>query len=236
MLVKVQFAIFLKKESKNINKSSITKVCIDDFAMKKRHIYATVMIDIETRKIIDILDSRDLENVIEWLKTYPNLKIISRDGSLTYAAAIKKSHPKAIQISDRFHLLKNLTDYCKSYITKIINFKIKIKSSSGENKVDTVTNSFFKRNDRIKEAQSLYSKGLSQGEIGLQLKMDIRTVKKYINLNTEEIKKDATQIRHEEITNKKQKKIDMVRELYNKGYGIRQISRTTGLARSTIRK
>jgi transposase len=204
--------------------------------MKKRHIYATVMIDIETRKIIDILDSRDLEDVIEWLKTYPNLKIISRDGSLTYAAAIKKSHPKAIQISDRFHLLKNLTDYCKSYITKIMNFKIKIKSSSGENKVDTVTNSFFKRNDRIKEAQSLYSKGLSQREIGLQLKMDIRTVKKYINLNTEEIKKDATQIRHEESTNKKQKKIDMVRELYNKGYGIRQISRTTGLARSTIRK
>jgi transposase len=101
------------------------------------------MIDIETRKIIDIIASSDLEDVTECLKTYPNLKIISRDGSLTYAAAIKKSHPKVIQISDGFHLLKNLTDYCKSYITKIMNFKIKIKRSSADNKIDTITNSFF---------------------------------------------------------------------------------------------
>jgi hypothetical protein len=66
--------------------------------------------------------------------------------------------------------------------------------------------------------------------------MDILTVKKYVNFNIEEIKKDATQIRHEEISSKKQKKIDTVRNLYDNGYGIRQISRTTGLARSPIRK
>lgn len=78
--------------------------------MKKRHIYGTVMIDIETKKIIDLLDSRDLDDVVKWLKTYPNLKIVSRDGSLTYAAAIRKAHPDAIQISDRFHLLKNLNE------------------------------------------------------------------------------------------------------------------------------
>jgi len=76
------------------------------------------MIDIESRNIIDILESRDLEDVTEWLKTYPNLEIVSRDGSQTYASAIKAAHPNAIQINDRFHLLKNLTDYCKKYITK----------------------------------------------------------------------------------------------------------------------
>lgn len=32
------------------DKSTVTKGCIDDFAMKKRHIYGTVMINIETKK------------------------------------------------------------------------------------------------------------------------------------------------------------------------------------------
>lgn len=34
------------------------------------------------------------------------------------------------QISDRFHLLKNLTTYCKEYITKNLNSKITIEKSS----------------------------------------------------------------------------------------------------------
>jgi hypothetical protein len=106
----------------------------------------------------------------------------------------KKSHPKVIQISDRFYLLKNLTDYRKSYITKIMNFKIKINRYSADNKIDNITNSFFKKNDRIKESQSLYSRRLSQKEIRLQLRMDIRTVKKYIDFNVKEIKKDAPRL------------------------------------------
>ena len=52
------------------------------------------MVDIESRPIIDLLESREINDVIEWLKTYPNLKIISRDGSISNA------HPKVVQVSD----------------------------------------------------------------------------------------------------------------------------------------
>jgi len=38
----------------------ITKVCIDDFAIKKRHTYGSIMIDIETHRIVDLIASRDL--------------------------------------------------------------------------------------------------------------------------------------------------------------------------------
>ena len=40
--------------------------------------------------------------------------------SLTYNNAISLAHPKAIQVNDRFHLLKNLTAYCKAYLTKFL--------------------------------------------------------------------------------------------------------------------
>nr|WP_242944268.1 hypothetical protein [Lutispora thermophila] len=38
------------------------------------------MVDISNHKIIDMINSRDYENVSKWLKTYPNIQIISRDG------------------------------------------------------------------------------------------------------------------------------------------------------------
>lgn len=59
-----------------VDKSVVTKVCVDDFAFRKRYTYGSVMVDLETHRIIDIIDSREIKQVKEWLKSYPNLKII----------------------------------------------------------------------------------------------------------------------------------------------------------------
>lgn len=100
-----------KKNEIIIDKSLVTSVCIDDFALKKRHKYGTIMIDIMAHKIIDIIESRDLNDVIVWLSSFPNLQIFSRDGSPTYRNAITSTHPTNLQVNDRFHIFKNLTDY-----------------------------------------------------------------------------------------------------------------------------
>ena len=66
---------------------------------------------LEIDRIIDILNSRESSDVAKWLKSFPNIKIVSRDGSNEYAKAIKSAHPNAIQINDRIHIIKNLTEY-----------------------------------------------------------------------------------------------------------------------------
>ena len=96
------------------------------------------MIDIETRKIVDILESRDYEEVKRWLRSFPNLELILRDGSIVYNKAIKDAHPKSIQVSDRFHILKNLTDYCKQYIKRIFKNKIEIGKLENINSGETL--------------------------------------------------------------------------------------------------
>lgn len=83
-------------------------LCMDDFAFRKRYTYGSVMVDLDTHRIIDIIDSRETKKVEEWLKSYPHPEVISRDGAQTYSSAVQKSYPNAIQVSDRFHLLKNL--------------------------------------------------------------------------------------------------------------------------------
>jgi len=89
------------------NPKNLKMVCIDDFAIKKREKYGTIMIDIETRTVVDMIESRKKEEVSEWLKTYPNVRIVSRDGSITYAKAISDANRNIIQVGDRFHLIKN---------------------------------------------------------------------------------------------------------------------------------
>lgn len=54
-----------------VDKSLITKVCVDDFALRKRYSYGTVMVNFETHRIVDIIESRETKQVEEWLKSYP---------------------------------------------------------------------------------------------------------------------------------------------------------------------
>jgi transposase len=53
------------------------KVCIDDFATKKRHTYGTVMANIDTGRIVDMLESRESAEVSAWLATFPNLELVA---------------------------------------------------------------------------------------------------------------------------------------------------------------
>lgn len=75
-----------------IDKNIVTKMCIDDLAIKKIQRYGIIMVDIETHRIIDLIPFWDLEDVIAWLKTFPNFKIVFRDGSITFRNAIAQAH------------------------------------------------------------------------------------------------------------------------------------------------
>ena len=77
-----------------------------------------------------MLESRQEDDVTEWLKTYPDLEVISRDGGIVYKSSSDKSHPKARQISDRFHVLKNLTDYAVDALKRFLKNNIKISEDN----------------------------------------------------------------------------------------------------------
>lgn len=77
----------LKKMLGLVDKSHILNICVDDFAIRKRFTYETIMVDLDTHRIIDLLPSRETQAVWEWLKTYPNIRFISRDGAMTYSSA-----------------------------------------------------------------------------------------------------------------------------------------------------
>ncbi len=81
---------------------------LDDWSWKRRLRYGTLICDLERSIPIDVLPHRSVEAVAAWLAAYPTVELVSRDGSSEYASAIKKGAPQAKQVSDRWHLTKNL--------------------------------------------------------------------------------------------------------------------------------
>jgi transposase len=81
---------------------------VDDFARRRRHRYATVVIDTESHEGIDVLPDRTVDALEAWLREHPGVEIVCRDGSATYAEAIRRALPGAVQVTDRSHLRHNL--------------------------------------------------------------------------------------------------------------------------------
>jgi len=141
------------------------------------------MIDIETHRIIDLIPSRDCDEVVKCLKSYPNIQIVSRDGSITYKKAITLAHPKAIQVSDRFHILKNLTSYCKDYLMQYLKTKVVIDvvnkaESNIVNSKSPIQNKQLTLEEKITKSTQLLHEGIGKSQICKQLNMDIRVFNK----------------------------------------------------------
>lgn len=83
---------------------------VDDFAFRKGLNYGTILVDLEKRQPIDLLPDRQTETLKSWLLEHPDIEIVTRDRSISYAEAISNGLPQAEQVADRWHLLKNLSE------------------------------------------------------------------------------------------------------------------------------
>lgn len=100
---------------------------IDDVAIRKGQTYATAVYDLKDHHLIALLDGRDKDTVVEWLKNHKKIKIAARDRASAYANAINEVLPNCVQVADRFHLLQNLIDKMKDIFKEELPSEIFIR-------------------------------------------------------------------------------------------------------------
>ncbi|HKH84178.1 MAG TPA: ISL3 family transposase [Gemmatimonadales bacterium] len=83
---------------------------VDDFAFRRGTRFGTVLVDLERHTLVDVLPDRSADTFADWLGEHSSVEVVSRDRGGEYAEAARRAVPHAVQVADRFHLLKNLRD------------------------------------------------------------------------------------------------------------------------------
>ncbi|WP_033222666.1 ISL3 family transposase, partial [Kitasatospora phosalacinea] len=151
---------------------------VDDFALKRRHRYATVVIDAETGERIDVLPGRTAQTLTAWLREHPGIEMVCRDGSGSYGEAIRQALPDAVQVSDRWHLWTNLCDRVLA--------EVRPHAACWATAVNPVRPGGMREQttrERRHKVHDLLGQGVGLLECARRLDVALNTVKRYARMN-----------------------------------------------------
>jgi transposase len=80
------------------------QVGIDEWAWKKGHQYGTILVNLAERRVVQLLADRSVDTSKAWLRSHPEIRIVSRDRGKLFREAATDGAPQAQQVVDRFHL------------------------------------------------------------------------------------------------------------------------------------
>ena len=161
---------------------------VDDFALRKRCRYATVLIDALTRRRVDVLPDRSADSLEAWLRAHPGVEVVCRDGSGAYAEAVRRALPQAVQVADRWHLWHGL---CRAVVHEVAGHSAcwaKATRPQDGPRAQTTRQRWHHVHDLLDQAVGLL-------ECARRLNLALNTVKRYARISEPERLQRAPQYR-----------------------------------------
>ena len=175
-------------------------LAVDDWAWRRGHRYGTILVDLERNDVIDLLPDRQAETLADWLRQHPGVKIVARDRAGAYADGIRRGAPEAVQVADRWHVLRNLGEAVRAAVDHQHAAIRRVSRGASEPTVmlagapsaDTPNNitpnaaerrsqaAFARRQARYEEAARLHAAGASISRIAAQLGAERKTIRRWL--------------------------------------------------------
>jgi transposase len=149
---------------------------VDDFALRRRHDYATILINAETCERVDVLPGRTTEALEAWLREHPGIEIVCRDGSASYAEAVHRALPQAVQVGDRWHIWHNLAEAVRKEVAAHSTCWAKTGPPPREGVQAATTR------ERWHQIHGLLKRGVGLRECARRLNLALNTVKRYARI------------------------------------------------------
>ena len=165
----------------------LVEVGVDDWAIRRGHVYGTVVIDMRTHRPVDLLPDRTSDTLAAWLAQHPGIRVVCRDRGGPYADGASRGAPQAIQIADRWHLLLNLT----AAVDKVVRAHRKCLREDDEHAAvaqpaptlasqsPASARRVAATRQRHAEIHALVAKGVGPTAIAKALNLDGKTVRRY---------------------------------------------------------
>ena len=100
----------VKSRIQALPKANVRVLGVDDWAWRKHQHYGTMLMDMQRRRVVDLLPVRTARSFADGLRDHPEVQIITRDRSTLYADGGRQGAPTAVQVLDRYHLVSNLSE------------------------------------------------------------------------------------------------------------------------------
>jgi transposase len=180
---------------------SILYLGIDDFSFRRGCRFGTLLVNLESHRVVDLLPDRKAETSVAWMRQQPDLLVVSRDRGGDYASAALQGAPQAIQCADRFHLLKNLGEALEGLLAHHLAAERKRQTQAPLDEQAPVWQpkraarpspklerlQQGRREERLaryEQVIALHKQGLSQQAIAQQVGISLRTVQRWLAAGT----------------------------------------------------
>ncbi len=163
---------------------SVVALGIDDFSFRRGRNFGTILVNLDKHQVIDLLADRSSKTAGDWMRSHPEIDYVSRDRSKEYAQGATEGAPQATEISDRFHLVKNLVEAISpKEISQRLGISVRTVYRWQEREFCPASRPQRKqqtdKQERFEQVNALRLRGLSQKEIAQRLGIGVRTVQRW---------------------------------------------------------